>query len=144
MSEPTHDQLLAAHKTNEENARIVRGALDAFNDGDTEKFLSNFSDQMKFKMNGTHQYSNQCNSKADFVELVSRVAAGLSEMITLEIKNFIPAGDWVIAETYGTAKTSDGTPYHNTYCMLWHLENGKVIEFREHNDSAMVEKMFGA
>jgi len=143
MPDPTYEELLRAYRTQQENARVVRTALDAFNRGDTEAFLSNFSDDMQFQMNGSHQFSNTCHTKAEFLELVGRVVEGLSEMITLEIKKFIPAGDWVIAETYGSAKTKSGEPYHNTYCMMYRLENGKVVEFREHNDSAMVERVFG-
>ena len=140
MADPTHEELLAAHRRQEENVRIVNSALAAFNGGDTAAFLGHFSDQMQFQMNGSHQ----CKSKAEFIELVGRVVEGLDEMITLEIRNLIPAGDWVVIETYGTAKTKSGEPYHNTYCMLWHLVDGKVVEFREHNDSALVQKMFPA
>lgn len=144
MADPTPEELLAAHRTQEKNVAIVKTALGAFNSGDTEAFLSNFSDEMHFQMNGSHQFSNHCSSKAEFVELVGRVVVGLGEMITLEIKNLIPAGDWVVVETYGSATTKSGQPYHNTYCMIWHLEDGKIVEFREHNDSALVEKLFPA
>lgn len=142
MADPTHEELLAAHRTQEDTVRVVRSAIDAFNAGDTEAFLSNFTDDMHFKMNGSHGFSTPCRSKAEFVELVGRVAADLSEMITLEILSFHPAGEWAVTETQGTAKMTDGTPYQNVYCMLWHVKGGKIVEFKEHNDSALVEKTF--
>ncbi len=144
MADPTHEELLAAHRKREDNVRVVKAALAAFNSGDTEAFLGNFSDDMHFQMNGSHQFSNHCSSKAEFIELVGRVVQGLDEMITLEIKNLIPSDNWVVVETYGSAKTTSGEPYHNTYCMMWRFENGKIVEFKEHNDSSLVEKMFPA
>ncbi|MBM4267082.1 MAG: hypothetical protein FJ144_10775 [Deltaproteobacteria bacterium] len=121
---------------------MVRGALEAFNSGDTEAFLGRFSDDMRFRMNGTHGFSNPCASKAEFVDLVGRVVAGLSEMIQLEVESFHVAGEWVICEAAGRAKTTAGEPYLNSYCMLWHVRDGKIVELKEYNDSALIERMF--
>ncbi len=131
-------------KTSQESGRIVRSALDAFNGGDTETFLSHFSDDMRFWMVGTHGFSGAVESKAAFVELVGRVADGLSQMITLEIQNFLPAGEWVAVECRGKAVMKSGDPYDNQYCMLFRVAGGKVVEFKEYNDSAMVVDKFFA
>ncbi len=133
---------MPAPTAEDESARIVRGALDAFNGGDTEKFLDCFSDDMRFWMNGRHHFSGLVEGKAAFVDLVGRVAAGLQDMITLQIENFIPAGDWVVVESIGSATTASGETYDNRYCMLWRVENGKIVEFKEYNDSAMVIEKF--
>ena len=142
MTEPSYEELLAAHRVEKESVRVVEGALAAFNRGDSAGFLENFADDLQFRMNGTHRFSRPCRSKAEFVALVAEVAAGLSEMITLEVDRLLPAGEWVVCETRGRARTARGEPYENTYCMLWHVKNGKIVEFREHNDSAKVERFF--
>jgi ketosteroid isomerase-like protein len=129
--------------SSDESAQVVRSALAAFNAGDSEAFLEHFRDDMRFWMNGSHPLSGPVEGKAAFVELVGKVAAGLSEMIKLEVLNLLPAGDWVVAECQGTATTASGTPYENRYCFLWRVENGKLVEFKEYNDSALViEKFF--
>ena len=133
---------MSASGTENKSARIVRGALDAFNGGDTEKFLDCFSDDMCFWMNGSHHFSGRVEGKAAFVELVGRVAAGLDGMIKLKVENLISGGDWVVAECEGTATTATGEPYNNRYCMLWRVENGKIVEFKEYNDSALVIEKF--
>ncbi len=128
--------------TSQESGRVVRSALEAFNSGDTETFLGHFTDSMRFWMVGSHGFSGAVEGKSAFVELVGRVAAGLSEMITLEIQNFLPAGEWVVVESRGTAKMTSGEAYDNQYCMLWRVKGGKIVEFKEYNDSQMVAEKF--
>ena len=125
-----------------ESVGVVVSALEAFNAGDTERFLDHIADDVRFWMNGSHQFSGLVEGKAAFVELVGRVAQGLSEMITLEVLNMIPAGDWVVIETQGNATTAGGTPYRNRYCMLWRVRDGKICEFKEYNDSKLVVESF--
>ncbi len=129
-------------ETTTEAGRIVSDALDAFNGGDSERFLGFFAEDMRFWMVGGHPMSGTVETRAGFIELVGRVAAGLSEMITLDVINFLEAGDWVVIEAQGSAKTTAGTPYNNRYCMLWRVAGGKIVDFKEYNDSALVEATF--
>lgn len=142
VSQPSHEELLAAKRVGEESSRLVRAALEALNAGDIERFVDFFAEDMRFQMNGSHQFSKTCETRAEFIELVGQVAAGLDEMITLELRSFHIAGPWIICETDGTAVTTSGESYCNHYCMLWQVENGKITELREYNDSSLVEKMF--
>jgi ketosteroid isomerase-like protein len=132
------------NETNAENAALVRRALEAFNRADTERFLGYFSDDMRFWMNGNHQFSGAVVGKNAFVELVGRVAAGLAKMINLEVENLIAAGEWVVVECAGRATTVRGEPYDNRYCMLWRVRDGKLVELKEYNDSALVIEKFRA
>ncbi len=121
----------------------MRSALDAFNGGDSEGFLDHFTDDMRFWMVGSHGFSGAVEGKAAFVELVGRVGAGLSKPISLEVENFLPSGEWVVVECRGTATMASGQPYDNRYCLLFRVVDGKVVEFKEYNDSALViEKFF--
>ena len=142
MSSQSYEEFLATQKIEAENERIVRGAIDALNTGSVPTFLNYFHEDLRFQMNGAHGFSRTCQSREEFTQLVAAVAAGLSEMITLEIDSLHIAGPWVICETDGQAKTLAGEPYCNRYCMLWKLHEGKIVELREYNDSAMVERTF--
>jgi hypothetical protein len=62
--------------------------------------------------------------------------------IALEVLNAIPAGEWAVIEAQSTAVTASGKPYENRYCMLWRVAGGKIVEFKEYNDSALVEASF--
>ena len=75
-------------------------------------------------------------------EARERVAADLDKMITLELLNFFAAGEWVFCETKGDAYFADGRPSRNRYAMVWRVRAGKVIGFREYNDSQLVVDSF--
>ena len=122
--------------------QVVERALGAFNAGDAEGFLALIDDDVRFWMNGTHLFSGSVEGKAAFLDLVGRVNAGLGEPIRLEVLNAIPAGEWAVIETQGTATTAAGAPYHNRYCMLWRVADGKIVELKEYNDSALVAASF--
>jgi len=122
--------------------QVVESALRAFNAADVEGFLAHIADDVRFWMNGNHLFSGAVEGKAAFLDLVGRVNAGLSQPIRLEVLNAIPAGEWAVLETQGTAVTTSGAPYQNRYCMLWRVSRGKVVELKEYNDSALVVSSF--
>jgi len=123
---------------------VVQRALEAFNAGDAETFLGYVDDDVRFWMNGGHLFSGPADGKPAFLELVGRVNAGLSAPIRLEVLNAIPAGEWAVIEAQGSAVTASGTPYRNRYCMLWRVRDGRIVELKEYNDSALVERSFEA
>ena len=129
-------------ETNTESVAVAASAIEALNAGDTERFLDHIADDVRFWMNGSHQFSGTLEGKAAFVELLGRVGEGLSEMITLEVLQMIPAGDWVVIETQGSATTASGKPYGNRYCMLWRVRDGKLCEFKEYSDSQLIIESF--
>ena len=142
MSDARHQDPRAWKELTDRNRETIERALQAFNDGAVEAFLGYFSDDMAFWMNGSHQFSGAVQGKEAFLELVGRVGEGLSKMITLDARNIIAGGEWVVVEASGDATTTDGEPYRNRYCMLWRLDDGKIVEFREYNDSHLVVEKF--
>ena len=39
--------------------------------------------------------------------------------------------------------TKAGVRYENEYCLVYRLENGKIVEIREYCDSALTESVLG-
>jgi uncharacterized protein len=39
--------------------------------------------------------------------------------------------------------TTQGAPYGNHSCLLFRLENGKIVEIKEYQDSTMRERVLG-
>lgn len=55
--------------------------------------------------------------------------------------HFIVAeGDVVVLEFDSTRTLHDGAPYHNHYCLVIHVRDGKIAEVREHTDSLYVQQ----
>lgn len=57
--------------------------------------------------------------------------------------NFIAEDDYVVVEAKGDNVTKAGQRYDNQYCMVWRIENGKIVQIKEYCDSAMVERVLG-
>jgi uncharacterized protein len=56
---------------------------------------------------------------------------------------FIADGDHVVIEARGDMTTKTGVRYDNEYCLIYRLENGKIVEIREYLDSALCEAVLG-
>ena len=124
------------------NVNIVKKANDAIGAGDGEALLSLFSDDMEFRMRGSTPFSGRLKGKQAFAELFGRVAERLENMIKLKVNNLISAGEWVITEVKGDAKTKEGVPYQNTYCQIWRIQNGKITQLTEYNDTQLIMDTF--
>jgi ketosteroid isomerase-like protein len=51
--------------------------------------------------------------------------------------------DRVAVEAHASAELLDGRMYENTYHFLFYLRDGKILEAREHNNSAIPAALFG-
>jgi uncharacterized protein len=56
---------------------------------------------------------------------------------------FIAEDDWVVVEARGDMMTKSGERYDNDYCLVYRLADGKIVEMREYNDSALCERVLG-
>ena len=55
--------------------------------------------------------------------------------------NFIAEGDFVVVEAKGDNVTKSGVRYHNDYCMVWKVEDGRITQIKEYCDTALVERV---
>ena len=59
--------------------------------------------------------------------------------INLEVVETICEGDKVVARVQGTVEAKYG-PYNNTYCHVFTVRDGKIIEDIEYLDTALINK----
>ena len=71
--------------------------------------------------------------------LFSQLKAGISS----RIEQLTAEGDVVVAQTSGTAETTDGVPYNNTYCQVITIRDGKFAAVTEYMDTALIDSVFG-
>ncbi len=128
----------------QESRAVVERAIAALNRGDFETYVSLFAPDFTFHMPGTTPVSGTTRGIEQFMAVVGKVAARLSRMITLEVTNLIAGGEWVVTESKGTATTLGGAPYNNTYCHLFKVRDGRIVQFVEYNDSSLVERVLFA
>lgn len=71
---------------------------------------------------------------------VRRLAEGPKRTIP---HRFIADGDHVAVEARGGMVTKAGLRYDNEYCLIFRLENGKIVEVTKYLDSALCLSVIG-
>ena len=129
----------------EKNKNIVREAYAAISKGDAERFLGFLRDDIEWYFIGSHRFSGTMKGKEQIIEeLFSVLGDELEEDgIRLEIRQLIAEGNKVVAEMLGTARSTAGKDYNNTYNLILTLKDGLITEIREYLDTELVTEVFG-
>ena len=129
----------------EKNKEIVREAYAAISRGDAERFLGFLRDDVEWYFIGSHRFSGTMKGKEQIIEELFGVLGDELEGdgIQLEIRQLIAEGDKVVAEMLGTARSTSGKDYNNTYNLILTLEGGLITEIREYLDTELVTEVFG-
>ena len=128
----------------EENKQFVTDALAALNVGDAEKFLDALSDDVRFTLIGSTSYSGTYEGKQAFVsQVLEKLFGELDGGIELRPQNIVAEGDHVVVEAQGKARTKSGQDYNNTYCFVYRLAGGKIVEAHEYLDTELVTRVLG-
>jgi uncharacterized protein len=128
-----------------ENKESIRNMWAEASRGNVEGFLNALSDDVHYTIIGTTKFSGTFNGKQDllnraFVPLISELETNGG----METDSLIAEGDYVVHQGRGVGrKTKSGQPYNNTYCFVYKLAGGKVIEVTEYCDTELVTRAFG-
>jgi len=127
-----------------ENKEVIRKMWD-FSNGSFEQWLNTFADNVRYTLIGTTRFSGTFNSKQAVLERAFMPL--MSELETpggMETDNLIAEGDYVVQQGRGYGrKTKSGQPYNNTYCFVYRLAHGKIVEVTEYGDTELVTRAFG-
>ena len=121
-----------------ENKQLVQAFYDAGDRGDMDKCLSYLAEDVKWTNIGSMKYSGVYRGKATLVtKLLQPVFGQLKAGIASTIDNMIAEGDFVAVQLRGKAETTDGRPYNNTYCHVFTIRGGKIVEVTEYLDTQL-------
>lgn len=129
----------------EENKDLVRSFYGAGDAGDVETAMSLLSDQISWTNIGSTDFSGTFRGKEELAArllgpLFSRLRAGIKTTIDLVVAE----GEYVVVQDRGTAETLSGTPYNNTYCHIFRIEKGEIVEVTEFFDTELTRKVLGS
>jgi ketosteroid isomerase-like protein len=127
-----------------EPKRVVEAFYERSNVGDLDGVLDLLDDGIRWTNVGSTQFSMTCENKQELVEkLFGPVFGALEAGIRSTIHNMIGEGELVAVQVDGEARTKAGVPYNNTYCHIFRVRNGKIVEATEYFDTALVNSVFG-
>jgi ketosteroid isomerase-like protein len=111
---------------------------------DRSLFTASLADDAKWVVTGQYSWSRTFIGKQSILsDLHGHVRALLVERARTVAHCFIADGDHVVVEARGDNLTKAGVRYDNDYCLVFHLENGKIKEVREYCDSVLTERALG-
>jgi hypothetical protein len=76
-------------------------------------------------------------------ELYAPPKAKLEQKIINAPVRIIAEGDYVVVKSRGRNMTKEGNAYNNSYCNVLRLEGGRLKEWTEYADSALVNAVLG-
>jgi ketosteroid isomerase-like protein len=111
---------------------------------DRSLFTASLADDAKWVVTGHYSWSRTFTGKASILgDLHGHVRSLLVDRARTVAHRFIAEGDHVVVEARGDNLTKAGVRYDNDYCLVFHLEHGKIKEVREYCDSVLTEKALG-
>ncbi len=126
-----------------ENKTLIRGMYSALAAGEPEGFLSALDEGLQWTIIGTTPLSKTFDGKKQLVEeLLEPFMKDLEGAAEIVPENFIAEGDFVAMQSTGKARTKAGVDYNNTYCHVFRIRDGKVLEVTEYLDTELVRAAF--
>jgi ketosteroid isomerase-like protein len=128
-----------------ENKQVILDFYEAGARGDMDRCFELLADDVTWTNIGTTKFSATYVGKQALAEqlpgpLFSQLKAGIAS----QIERLTAEGDIVVAQTSGTAETTSGTPYDNTYCQVITIRDGQIAAVKEYRDTALIDSVFGA
>jgi ketosteroid isomerase-like protein len=127
-----------------ENKQLLQHVFAELAAGNAQPFTDILSEQVQWRITGTTAWSRTFVGKtAVLAELLTPLRARIAGRIQVTADRFIAEGDFVVVEARGRSTTKQGKPYNNSYCWIYRLTNGRVIELTEYMDTALVAEALG-
>lgn len=124
-----------------ENARLLRSIFDRMADGDTRALSDAMADDFRWIFPGDWSWSGSWGPKS--IALKQLLRPLMAQLVDYRsVADLILAeGDRVMVQARGFATTTRGEPYHQTYCYIFRVADGRIAELVEHCDTALVERV---
>lgn len=130
--------------TAEDNKRLMQEIFAKVAQGDGSLFAAHLADDVVMRVTGSYSWSQTFHGKQallrDLYGYLGTITNSPRKTIPL---GFIADGDHVVIEARGEMQRKDGERYENQYCLIFRLEQGKIVEMREYQDSALCERVLG-
>lgn len=126
----------------EENRNLVKAIFDEMADGNTQALVNAMADDFRWVFPGTWSWAGSWEPKEHVVEgLLKPLMAQFQGPYTSTAELIMADGDRVVVQTRGRVVTRDGDTYSNTYCFIFTVRDGQLVEVIEHCDTALVERL---
>ncbi len=125
------------------NRQLMKDIFAELSKGNDAPFVEAMAEDMRWTWMGSGRWSKTFGGKrAVLDELWSAVRRTLAPPYKVVARRLIAEGDHVVVEAQGHNTTPDGRQYHNNYCWVCRIADGKIRELREYMDTQLVTETF--
>jgi ketosteroid isomerase-like protein len=127
-----------------ENKRLLQEIFAGLAKGDGKRFRDSLAEDVRWTLAGTTKWSGTYEGKQAVLDTLLRpLFAQFADQYTNTAHRFIAEGEYVVVECRGRVTTKSGKPYHNSYCWVCRIADGKLVELTEYMDTALVASALG-
>jgi uncharacterized protein len=126
-----------------ENKKLIQDAFTAWARGDGNAFFNLLSADVRWTVIGSTAVSRTYPSRDAFVEgAVKPLTAKLAGPIVPTVRDIIAEGDKVVLQWEGRSSAKNGSIYHQTYCWVMQMAEGKVREGTAYLDTELISQIW--
>jgi ketosteroid isomerase-like protein len=126
------------------NKKLMENIFARIREGDRSLFVASLADDVTMTVTGQYSWSQTFRGRETVLrDLFGYVRSLLEEGSRTLPFRFIADDDWVVVEARGDLITKAGERYDNHYCLIYRIEDGKIREIREYEDSTLCERVLG-
>jgi ketosteroid isomerase-like protein len=123
--------------TTQQNKEIARDFFTRFSAGDISGAVDLMSGDATWWIAGKRDSMPAAgmHTKEEITRLFLRMTRRLKNGLNMTVKSVVAEGDTVALEVESLGELDNGRSYNNEYHTLMRLEDGKIFEVREYNDT---------
>lgn len=122
-----------------ENKELLQDAFTAAAKGNGRPFIELLADDVRWTIIGNTAWSRTYEGKQSVLDdLLRPLSKQLHGRNIIAAHRFIAEDDHVVVEARGRNSTVDGVRYHNQYCWVFRLTEGRVRELTEYTDTQLI------
>jgi uncharacterized protein len=124
-----------------ENKKLLQDIFDQMAQGNTRAMSDAMADDFRWAFPGNWSWSGSWEPKQVVLDGLLRPLMAQLTDYRGEADLILAEGDRVVVQARGYATTKRGEPYHQTYCYIFRVVDGRLTEVVEHCDTALVERV---
>ena len=122
------------------NKLVIERAFDGLAEADATAFLDAMAEDFTWIIEGRSAWSGRYEGKAAVQNaLIPPLFANFATPYRNFADQIIAEDDMVVVRARGEVTTKSGADYHNSYCFVIRMRDGKMVELREYMDTALAE-----
>jgi ketosteroid isomerase-like protein len=128
-----------------ENRKLLQGIFEEMARGNPRALSDAMAEDFRWVFPGNWSWSGSWGPKSVALGgLLRPLMAQFADGYRSEADLILADGDRVVVQARGYATTHRGAPYHQTYCYIFRVVDGRLTEVVEHCDTALVERVLDA